>query len=114
MTPGRIIPPTTKGHLHYGPIPNLDGVIEAINVEREDEEFNDLQSKISALGTGMELSPTMETGLETQRYHYHSSIRNQEAEPYEIMLLSHGVLCSRSASGRVFYRIAKHIEGCLN
>ncbi|KAF9350006.1 mediator complex subunit [Mortierella sp. NVP85] len=114
MTPGRIIPPTTKGHLHYGPIPNLDGVIEAINVEKEDEEFNDLQSKISALGTGMELNSTMETGLETQRYHYHSSIRNQEAEPYEIMLLSHGVLCSRSASGRVLYRIAKHIEGCLN
>ncbi|KAF9950506.1 mediator complex subunit, partial [Mortierella alpina] len=44
---GRVIPPTTKGHLHYGPIPNLQTIISSIDVDKEDDEYNALHSQIT-------------------------------------------------------------------
>lgn len=114
---GKVVPPTTKGHLHYGPIPGLIGAIDSINLEKEDEEFNDLQHKISGLSAGTGSSAAIHTNLEmvpSKQYHYHSNVRRQEGEPYEFMPLAIGVICSRSTSGRVLYRIAKHIEGLLH
>ena len=34
-------------------------------------------------------------------------------EPYEIMPMPNGVICSRSTSGRVMFRIAKHIDSLV-
>ncbi|KAF9902525.1 mediator complex subunit [Linnemannia zychae] len=86
LTPGRLISPTTKGHLHYVPINNFQAIVDGIDVDKEDEEFNNLQRAI-------------ETGA------------NEES--YDVMPLPNGVLCSRTASGRVLYRIAKLMESLV-
>ncbi|KAF9431947.1 mediator complex subunit [Entomortierella beljakovae] len=88
VTPGRIIPPTTKGHLHYAPISNLQGAIDAINVGMEDERYNRFETSIA-------------------------NTVHPEGEPYELLPLSNGLICSRSISGRVLYHIAMHIETLL-
>ncbi|KAG0245694.1 mediator complex subunit [Mortierella sp. GBA43] len=122
---GKVIPQTTKGHLHYAHIEKLIGAIEVIDVNKEDEEFNEFLPKMPVqglLGAGAESSSSSSSSSNThagqvaaaagsQQYHYHSTSRVQEAEPYELMPLPTGVVCSRSASGRVLYRIAKHMEG---
>ncbi|KAF8924865.1 mediator complex subunit [Dissophora ornata] len=110
MTPGRIVPPTTKGHLNYGAILNLQGVIGSIDVEKEDGEFNELQAKLMALGTGVDSDANT---LGTNNNGNTGAIERHEEELYEIMPLPNGLVCSRSASGRVLYRIAKHIESLL-
>ncbi|KAF9345440.1 mediator complex subunit, partial [Mortierella sp. AD094] len=116
VTPGRIIPPTTKGHLHYGPITNLQGIIGGIDVEREDEEYNQLQSSIT--GSPITGAPhNIHNAILAQQHQHQSNttpsnsvFRNQGEEPYEILPLPNGLVCSRSMSGRVLYRIARHIE----
>ncbi len=132
LTPAvRNIPPTTKGHLHYGAIEYLQGVIGAIDVDKEDEEFNELQSKIA----GTSIPSAVNTSSHHQQYpgksanptdnNNHDTINTAitpststsndrvEEEAYEILPLSNGLVCSRKASGRVLYRIAKHIESLL-
>ncbi|KAF9095809.1 mediator complex subunit [Mortierella sp. AM989] len=118
-TPGRIIPPTTKGHLYYGPITNLQGVIGAIDVEKEDDDYNQLQSSISS-SLPTNLQHTLHNGTVAQQPLQQSSatlastvFRNPGEEPYEVLPLPNGLVCSRSMSGRVLYRIAKHIETLL-
>ncbi|KAF9920382.1 mediator complex subunit, partial [Linnemannia zychae] len=54
-TPGRVVSPTSKGHLHYAAINNFQSLIEGIDVDRADEEFNILQR---AIETASNLAPT--------------------------------------------------------
>ncbi|KAF9188419.1 mediator complex subunit, partial [Haplosporangium sp. Z 11] len=69
LTPaGRNIPPTTKGHLHYGAIANLQGVIGAIDIDKEDEEFNELQSKIVGISTETSIRSAVNASNHHQQY----------------------------------------------
>ncbi|GJJ75588.1 mediator of RNA polymerase II transcription subunit 14 [Entomortierella parvispora] len=116
-TPGRVLPPTTRGRLQYGPISNLLGVIGGIDVNKEDEEFNRLQ--LGAPSTHNDTDGSMEITMEQpkleseQTPNQHSPLtppstpRDQE---YEVMALQNGLICSRNISGRVLYRLAKHME----
>ncbi|KAI1318365.1 mediator complex subunit [Mortierella claussenii] len=115
MTPGRIVPPTTKGHLHYAAIPNLQGIIGSIDVDKEDEEFNSLQSPITVPSLATTNAGTSTFGDITFQPEAVALVRTgqEQEEPYEIMPLPNGLVCSRNASGRVLYRIAKHIESLL-
>ncbi|KAF9207387.1 mediator complex subunit [Haplosporangium sp. Z 27] len=117
VTPGRIVPPTSRGHLHYGAITNLQGIIGSIDVDKEDEEYNQLQSSIGS--SSVNASHNIHNGSVAQQHQQsyakptNTAIRNLEEEPYEILPLPNGLVCSRSMSGRVLYRIAKHIESLL-
>ncbi|KAF9927092.1 mediator complex subunit [Mortierella alpina] len=123
---GRIIPPTTKGHLHYGPIPNLQTIISSIDIDKEDDEYNVLQSQIregSTVGGDASLATTTSvlkniqlsgnTSQTASAAQARVTTRDPQDEVYQIMPLQNGLVCSRSASGRVLYRIAKHIETLL-
>ncbi|KAF9096039.1 mediator complex subunit [Mortierella sp. AD031] len=139
-TPGRTISPTTKGHLHYGVISNLQGVIENIDVDKEDEEFNAIQRAIEAATIPPPIphnnpnlhAPSSITLLKQQQQLHLQQQQQQQLhqqqegaiatraadieqddEPYEVMPLPYGVVCSRSTSGRVLYRIAKHMESLV-
>ncbi|KAF9581495.1 mediator complex subunit [Lunasporangiospora selenospora] len=126
LTPGRTIAPTTKGHLHYGPISNLQGIIGAIDVDKDDEEYNQIMAnstselirdsqpapkplssadilKRSSLHNAMDQAPPQPSAAAIPS-------KQIEEEVYQIMPLPNGVVCSRAASGRVFFRIAKHVE----
>ncbi|KAF9911460.1 mediator complex subunit [Lobosporangium transversale] len=110
MTPGRIVPPTSKGHLHYGAIPKLQALIGSIDVDKEDEEFNDLQPTIASLVINSSV-----TSSQGRKLSSHGTTLGglQEEDSYEIMPLPNGLICSRKASGRALYRIAKHMESQL-
>ncbi|KAF9557662.1 mediator complex subunit [Mortierella alpina] len=123
---GRIIPPTTKGHLHYGPIPNLQTAISSIDVDKEDDEYNVLRSQItpgSAEGGDTmfvattpavsNIQPPANTSQSALTTEPRFTRRDPQDEVYQIMPLQNGLVCSRNASGRVLYRIAKHIETLL-
>ncbi|KAG0317244.1 mediator complex subunit [Dissophora globulifera] len=111
VTTGRLVPPTTKGHLHYGPIPNLQGVIGGIDVEKADGEYDELQSRIAATGVGMDgIIGTSGGGDKAGAV---AVGRGVHQEAHDLLPLPNGLICSRSMSGRVLYRIAKHVEGLL-
>ncbi|KAG0349716.1 mediator complex subunit [Podila minutissima] len=129
--PGRVIPPTTRGHLNYSAITNLQGVIGAIDVDKDDEEYirstmvtpspsSQAPTPAPTLSTAAiiaaaksnlkkEASPMVSLAAATV---LHNAIDPRD-EPYEIMPMPNGVICSRSASGRVMYRIAKHIDSLV-
>ncbi|KAG0338890.1 mediator complex subunit [Podila humilis] len=139
--PGRVIPPTTRGHLHYAAITNLQGVIGAIDVDKEDEEYNksttvapspsaatnstatpsappmlSTAAIIAAAKSNMkkEHSPLLPAAVPTPATATPPHLRiDPRDEPYELMPMPNGVICSRSASGRVLYRILKHVEGLV-
>ncbi|KAI9233711.1 MAG: mediator complex subunit MED14-domain-containing protein [Podila humilis] len=129
--PGRVIPATTRGHLNYSAIVNLQGVIGAIDVEKDDEEY--IRSTMVAPSPASQApgpAPTLSTAAIIAAAK--SNLKKEAApmvsmaaatalhhaidprdEPYEIMPMPNGVICSRSASGRVMFRIAKHIDSLV-
>jgi len=130
--PGRTISPTSRGHLHYAAINNLQGIIEGIDVDKEDEAFNTLQRGIEAATNATPTphnnpnlhAPSSITLLKQQQQQQlqqqqegtnlaRTADIDQDGEPYDVMPLPNGVVCSRSASGRVFYRIAKLMESLV-
>ncbi|KAG0087513.1 mediator complex subunit [Podila epicladia] len=129
--PGRVIPPTTRGHLNYSAITNLQGVIGAIDVDKDDEEY--IRSTMVTPSPASQAStpaPTLSTAaiiaaaksnLKKEALPMVSlaavtalhNVIDPRDDPYEIMPMPNGVICSRSASGRVMYRIAKHIDSIV-
>ncbi|KAF9427883.1 mediator complex subunit [Podila epigama] len=132
---GRVIPPTTRGHLHFVPITNLQGAIGAIDVDKKDEEYIKSTTAMpspTAQSPALGAPPTLSTAAiiaaaksnmkkenspllapATMTPNHTAQHVDPRDEPYELMPMPTGVICSRSASGRVLYRIAKHIESLL-
>ncbi|KAG0196968.1 mediator complex subunit [Mortierella sp. GBA30] len=125
---GCTVPPSTKGHLHYVPIPNLQSIISGIDVDKEDEEFNAMRAQITAGLTLDDRSssftphPTSHEGVLPTGNHHGNTISTLETYPkirdpadelYQIMPLQNGLVCSRGVSSRVLYRIAQNIEALL-
>ncbi|KAG0050123.1 mediator complex subunit [Gryganskiella cystojenkinii] len=113
-TPGRIVPATSRGRLQYGQIGNLKTIIDGIDVDKEDEEFNELQLNSSSMSTTTttlkeEHPPSNKHSPQTPP----ATPRDEAEEVYELMPMPNGVLCSRNISGRVLYRLAKHMETLL-
>ncbi|KAF9160439.1 mediator complex subunit [Actinomortierella ambigua] len=127
------IAPTTRGHLNYGPIPNLLGVVGSMDLDR-DEDFEtslglsmfsqgflrenpDVVSKaLAALSASPSLSLSSSPSPQQQQQQQQQILRRLQLElegSKMLMPLPHGVVCSRAVSARVVYRIARHIETLL-
>jgi len=116
-TPGRVLPPTTRGRLQYGPISNLLGIVGGIDVNKEDDEFN--RQQLSMTSARNDTDRSMEVMMD------HPKVESEEApgprapltppttpreQEYEVMSLQNGLICSRNISGRVLYRLVRHME----